>query len=112
MIIGALFLALSQQPSRSDSVLVHWARQTAVPLATLDQPYRDSAFASLRAFAGDARVIALGEPVHGGHEPLEFRNRLIRYAVTRLGISAVALESGFTQGNLVDQFIQGGPGNI
>jgi erythromycin esterase len=45
---------------------------------------------------GDAHVVAFGEPFHGGHEPLAMRNRLIRYAVTQLGFTAVALETGLT----------------
>lgn len=46
---------------------------------------------------GKARVVALGEPMHGAHEPMAFRNRLIRFVVEQMGFTAVALESGFTE---------------
>ena len=42
---------------------------------------------------GPASVVGFGEPVHAGHEPLAMRNRLIRHGVTRLGFTAVALET-------------------
>ncbi|MBC7896909.1 MAG: erythromycin esterase family protein [Cytophagaceae bacterium] len=50
--------------------------------------------------------------IHMAHEPLHFRNQVIKYAVTRLGFTAVAIESGFTEGNIIDRYIQGGPGDI
>jgi erythromycin esterase len=52
-------------------------------------------------------VVAIGENIHGGHEPLLLRNHIIRYAVTRLGFTAAAIESGFTEGQLVDRYVQG-----
>ena len=51
----------------------------------------------LKSLVGAARVVALGEPTHGAHEPLAFRNRLIRFLVEQMGFTAVALETGFTE---------------
>lgn len=48
----------------------------------------------LRGIVDDARVVALGEPFHGGHEALAIRNVLCRYLVTELGFTAIALETG------------------
>jgi len=95
----------------SDSILVQWARSQAVSLRPVDQPYTDSAYAFVRPLVGTAHLLALGETIHGGHEPLQFRNQVIKYAVTRLGFTAVALESGLTEGDLVDDYIHGGAGN-
>jgi len=78
----------------------------------VDAPYDDASFAFLRPLVGNAHVFAIGEAIHGGHEPLAFRNEVIRYAVTHLGFTAVAIESGFTEAGIIDDFIQGGPGNI
>lgn len=30
---------------------------------------------------GSARIVALGEPAHGAHEPLAFRNQLFAYTM-------------------------------
>jgi erythromycin esterase len=102
----------AQSSPRPDSALVRWARVQAVALAPVDAVYRDSSFAFLDRTVGNARILAFGEPVHGGHEPLVFRNRLIRYVVERLGFTAVAVESGLTEAMLADDFVQGGPGNV
>jgi erythromycin esterase len=86
-----------------------WARTKAIAVPAVDAPYSDSAWAFLGPLVGTARVLAIGENIHGGHEPLALRNHLIRHAVTRLGFTAVAIESGFTDGQLVDRFVQGEP---
>jgi erythromycin esterase len=90
-----------------DPALSRWLAAAARPLPSMDAPYSDSAYAWIGGIVGDARVLALGENIHGGHEPLAFRNHAIRYAVRRLGFTAVAIESGFTEGAAVDRFIQG-----
>src|SRR5579862_9285105 len=96
----------------AQSAFLSWARHNAIPLPPVDQPNVDSSFAFLNPLVGSARILALGELIHGGHEPLEFRNQVIKYAVTRLGFTAVALETGFTEAAVVDGFIRGGAGNV
>jgi erythromycin esterase len=89
-----------------------WVRANTLALPPVDDPYIDSSFEFLRPLVGSARILSLGEVIHRGHEPLEFRNEVIRYAVTHLGFTAVALESGFTEAAVVDSFIQGGAGEV
>ncbi len=102
----------STTASSADSNVVHWARRHAIALPSVDAAYADSTFAFLPALVGSARILEFGEMVHGGHQPLALRNKIIRYAITRLGVTAVAIESGFTESGVVDRFVQGGPGNI
>jgi erythromycin esterase len=114
---GASAVDAQQPPAPSssdvaDSSVVHWARTHAIRLRGVDAPYDEASFAFLRPLVGTARVLAVGELIHGGHQPLAFRNEVIRYAVTHLGVTAVALESGFTEAATVDRYIQGGAGNI
>src|SRR5580698_2837980 len=74
-----------------------WARQHVHPISSAVQDTQDNAdLKPLSGIIGDARVLAFGEPFHLGHEPLAMRNRLIRYAVTNLGFTAVALETGLS----------------
>lgn len=102
--------AVAQVPELPiDPAFRAWARAHAIPLPPVDDPYSDSAWMRLGPLVGTARVLAIGENIHGGHEPLALRNHLVRYAVTRLGFTAVAIESGFTEGQLVDRFVQGEP---
>jgi erythromycin esterase len=85
-----------------------WARQHVHPISSVDQDTQDNAdLRVLSGIIGDAHVVAFGEPFHGGHEPLAMRNRLIRYAVTQLGFTAVALETGLTTSKRVYDHVLG-----
>jgi erythromycin esterase len=70
-----------------------WARDHVHPIASVEESPGDADLQPLRDIIGDAHVIAFGERFHDGHEPLAMRNRLIRYGVTQLGFTAVALET-------------------
>ena len=73
--------------------LRQWAHNHVHPIASVHESSGDADMQPLRNIIGDAHVVAFGEPIHGAHEPLAMRNRLIRYGVTRLGFTAVALET-------------------
>ena len=74
-----------------------WAREHVHPIVSIDNDAHGNAdLRPLRNIIGGAQVVALGEPFHLGHEPLAMRNRLIRYAVTQLGFTAVALETSLS----------------
>ena len=94
-------------PLPMDPALARWIGANARSLPSVDAPYADSTWAWLDAFVGNARVLAIGENIHGGHEPLALRNHLIRYAVTHLGFTAIAIESPLSEGEVVERFIQG-----
>src|SRR5262245_1304912 len=70
-----------------------WAETHAHSITIRDG---DAAFDDLSPVAkvvGKARVIALGEPIHGAHEPLAIRNQLIQYLVNQQDFRAIALET-------------------
>src|SRR5687768_11381124 len=62
-----------------------WAAAHAVPIATVEPSEEFSDLLPLKSAVGRARVVALGEPIHGAHEPMAFRNRLIRFLVEQMG---------------------------
>jgi erythromycin esterase len=87
-----------------------WVRAHGHPLRVADADTaadRLGDLAPLAAVVGDARVIALGEPFHGGHEPLVLRNRVARYCVLALRCTAVALETGLAPSEALDAYVQG-----
>src|SRR6266536_1857991 len=53
-----------------------WASTRAIPVRTTDLDTTARDLLPLRQIVGQARVVAYGEPTHGAHEPLAFRNRL------------------------------------
>ena len=78
-----------------------WAADHAhqLDVGSMNSPLRDAkleSFAPLRQIVGEARVVAIGEPHHGSHEPLAMRNLAIRYLVSELAFTAVALETGLS----------------
>jgi erythromycin esterase len=98
--------------SRADtSEFVAWARAAARPLAGPVPSATHADLAPLAQAIGSARVVALGEPAHGAQEPLAFRNRLFKYLVRHDGVTAIALESSFTESRAIDDFVLGGAGD-
>ena len=76
---------------------VAWAREAAV----------GDDLAGIERVIGDARVIALGEADHGVHEYLAYRNRLAKLLVEHHGVTAILLETGFTEAIAVDDYVTG-----
>ncbi|WP_329569685.1 erythromycin esterase family protein [Kitasatospora sp. NBC_01266] len=61
---------------------------------------------------GDARVVAIGENNHHIAEFTALRDRMLRLLVTEMDFGIIAVESGFAEGHLVDDWIHGGPGDV
>ena len=59
-----------------------------------------------------ATMVALSEAVHGAAEPLEFRNRVLKYLVEHRGFTAIAIESGVVESRAVHDFVRGGSGEL
>src|SRR5688500_15556326 len=92
-----LLMAYSAIAHCEEDAFAKWATAHALPITTLESGGNDSDLLPLESAIGAARVVALGEPRHGVHEPLAFRNRLFRFMVEQMGFTAIALESGFTE---------------
>jgi erythromycin esterase len=88
-----------------------WARTAEIPLNTTEWVGNDSDLAPFAKVVGTATVVALGEPGHGAHQPLELRNRLFGYLVTHCGFTAIGLETSFTEARAIDDFVIGGGGD-
>lgn len=105
---SALYVPIGQ-PGAPETAFVHWARSRAVPLR--DFPSNAAGAQRVADIVGSARMVSLGEPAHGAHEPLAFRNRLFQYLVEHHGFTAIALESGFSEARIVNDFVLGGAGD-
>ncbi|MEV4130083.1 erythromycin esterase family protein [Nocardia sp. NPDC049707] len=82
------------------------------PLRTLDPAAALDDLDWLDEVIGDARVVAIGESAHYNAESYLLRHRLLRYLVERHGFSTYAMESGFVEGRLTDEWIRGGAGDV
>jgi erythromycin esterase len=115
--VGGCAHAAHAQPVRGsdaaqgDGAVVRWAAAHALPIRSVE-PGGDAAdLRQLAPVLGAARVVALGEPTHGAHEPLAFRNRLFQFLVEELGFTAIALESGLPESRRLADFVAGGAGD-
>ena len=106
-----ILLASSGTAHCEEDAFSKWAAAHAVPLTTVEPSEDLSDLLPLKSMIGKARVVALGEPMHGAHESMAFRNRLIRFLVEQMGFTAVALESGFTESSNARSFVEGGDGD-
>lgn len=68
--------------------------------------------AKIAELIGDARIVAIGENNHHIHEFGDLRNRLLQHLVEHRGFRVVAFESGFAEGKLVEDWLNGGPGDV
>ncbi|MBY8823833.1 erythromycin esterase family protein [Sphingomonas colocasiae] len=103
---------MARQPDGQDDAFAAWARDHAVPLPDCSSPSYRAAMAPILSMIGKARVVALGEPGHGAHEPLAFRNCLFRALVEQGGFTAIAIESGISESRRLHDYAAGGPGDI
>lgn len=109
--LSAILLAYSATAHCREDAFAKWAAAHALSVTTLDFEDNDSDLLPLESAIGTAHIVAFGEPTHGVHEPLAFRNRLFRFLVERLGFTAIALESGFTESISARSFIENGEGD-
>lgn len=111
--LGSLFAALatpaSAQSAGGPDAFLAWARANARPIAT-STPGRDTRdLEHLRSIVGNARVVGVGESIHGIAEFLGLRQRVSQFLIGELGFTAVALESSLPESRLVYDYVNGGP---
>jgi erythromycin esterase len=115
VVIGlAAALAANRAPAQTKSAeedFLSWARRALHPLSTASSASQAD-LAPFRQVVGDARVVAVGEGLHGTAEGLSFRNRLFQYLVENLGFRVIAIESGITESRVVHDYVAGTPGDI
>jgi erythromycin esterase len=86
--------------------------KAVIPLRTLDPAGALDDLGWLDEAIGDAQVVAIGESAHYNREFFQLRHRLLRYLAERHGFSAYAMETGFVEGWLVDNWVRGGAGQL
>ncbi|WP_166427379.1 erythromycin esterase family protein [Nonomuraea mesophila] len=89
-----------------------WVAAHASTMETLDFQAPVDDLEPLRDIIGCAQVVALGESTHHIREFYQVRHRLLRFLVERCGFEVYALEAPFTQGQVLDAWVQGGPGTV
>ncbi|MFF2951737.1 erythromycin esterase family protein [Kitasatospora sp. NPDC057965] len=91
--------------------VVRALQSVAQPLRTTEAGGRTADLNALGAMIGDAKVVGVGEATHGSHEFFAMKQRLFRYLVEEKGFTSFALETSWTSGLQIDEYVQGGPGD-
>ncbi|MEV7690181.1 erythromycin esterase family protein [Streptomyces bungoensis] len=96
----------------ADPAVVAALTRAAEPLRTTEAV---GPFTDLRPFGrsvGNAHLVGLGEGSHGTHEFFTLHDRLFRYLVENKGFATYSREAGWNAGLDVNEWVQGGPGDI
>jgi erythromycin esterase-like protein len=91
------------------ATLDEWIAHEAIPFSLDSSTSFNVAVDQMMAALGDSvALLGFGEALHGGEEILILRNRLFQRLVETHGYSAIAIESSFPRGRLVNEYVTGG----
>lgn len=90
------------------STLDDWVARAAIPYS-VDSPetLHAAVDAMIGSLDGSVELLGFGEALHGGEEILTLRNRLFQRLVEAHGYSAIAVESSFPRGRVVNEYAAG-----
>ena len=90
------------------TALDDWIAREARPFTLDSEDNINLAVDRMVAMLGEeVELLGFGEALHGGEEILRLRNRLFQRLVEAHGFCAIAVESSFTRGRLLDDYVNG-----
>lgn len=115
LIISSFYVDAQSFQFKTDTSLINkpfvsWAKAHAFTLQNADNAVGYNDLQPFKKMIGNARVVGLGEPSHGLHEPQAFRNRLFKYLVEQCGFTTIVLEAGLAESEEATQFVETGNG--
>ncbi|GCF08770.1 erythromycin esterase family protein [Dictyobacter arantiisoli] len=94
--------------ARVYATLGDWIAHEVLPFSLDSRPDFNAAVDTVIDSLGNAvEVLGFGEALHGGDELLVLRNQLFQRLVEAHGYSAIAIESGFPQGSIANDYVLG-----
>ena len=90
------------------ATLDDWIAHEAIPFSLDSRPDFNAAVEMVIGALGDSgALLGFGEALHGGKELLVLRNQLFQRLVEASGYSAIAIESSFPRGPIVNEYVLG-----
>ena len=90
------------------ATLDDWIAHEAIPFSLDSRPDFNAAVDTVIGALGDSvALLGFGEALHGGKELLVLRNHLFQRLVEASGYSAIAIESSFPRGPIVNEYVLG-----
>lgn len=96
----------------TEVALTRWIESHGHRLTSLDLDAPLDDLEPLRDLVGSARVVALGESSHHVREFYQLRHRMLRFLVERCGFTSYVLEAPVTEGQVLDAWVTGAPGEV
>lgn len=94
--------------ARVYATLDDWIAHEAIPCSLASRPDFNAAVEKVIDSLGDAgALLGFGEALHGGEELLVLRNHLFQRLVEAYGYSAIAIESSFPRGPIINEYVLG-----
>ncbi|MEO6888534.1 MAG: erythromycin esterase family protein, partial [Ktedonobacteraceae bacterium] len=94
--------------ARVYTTLDDWTAHEAIPFSLASRPDFNAAVDTVIDSLGDAvELLGFGEALHGGEELLVLRNQLFQRLVEAHGYSAIAIESSFPRGPIINEYVLG-----
>ncbi len=85
-----------------------WIAREATPFSVASPGTFNAAVDKIIASLGDmVELLGFGEGLHGGKDILNLRNRLFQRLVEAHSYSAIAIESSFPRGRIVNEYVSG-----
>lgn len=97
----------AKQSEREADAFVAWAAKNAIPVTTTEPGKGFKDLQPIKKMIGKARVVALGESLHGVHEFYQVRHRLLEFLVEEMGFTAFAMETGFAEAVKINDYVLG-----
>src|SRR6266702_3187113 len=90
------------------ATLDDWIAHEAIPFSLDSRPDFNAAVDTVIGALGDSvALLGFGEALHGGKELLILRNQLFQRLVEAYGYSAIAIESSFPRGPIINEYVLG-----
>lgn len=117
--IGAVQVScLAQEPPKGNPLdpaqsreVIQWLAAHALRLEPLEKAGTFPDLEPLQKLLSGVRVVGLGEASHGTHEFFEFKNRMIRFLVERLGYRLITIEASLPACMNIDNYVMYGQGD-
>jgi erythromycin esterase len=90
------------------ATLDDWIAHEATPCSLDSRPDFNAAVDKvINSFGDSVELLGFGEALHGGEELLVLRNQLFQRLVEASGYSAIAVESSFPRGPIINEYVLG-----
>jgi erythromycin esterase len=113
VVILCLLVGAEASPAveSGDEATVHWLRQNAIPVQTVEAGHGFADLQPLGKVVGDARIVELGEATHGTREFFQFKHRMIEYLVSQKDFTIFSIEANMPEAYRLNDFVLNGNGD-